>query len=472
MKDKAMTQDLGRHLELGKTILTCHCVPRTNLFSFTLPNQPFINHHWLSEVVFFLFQSLGGISSIIFFKVVVILLTFFIMIFTVRKKASIFWICVLSVPYILLFSERFDARPEIFSFLFLSIFILAIERYRQTKSFTLFYLLPFIQILWTNMHIYFLVGIGLVGFLIIEQLVLYGKKLDKRLLILAGGLLLLTLVNPNGLSGALYPLEVLHGYGYSIEENQNIFFLNSFFFNVHILIFEIIAPLLLISMAFIYRKKDLFWILSCLFAVVAAGWMIRNFPLFVIITFPAITYLFTTFEKRFLVSVKPASKKVINSCIFLGISCIVLITVINHIESPLFGFGFIDPGKVATDFFIKNNIKGPIFNNFDIGSYLIYRLYPQTKVFVDGRPEAYTVAFFDQYKKMQEDPTFFASQSAHYHLNAIIFSQTDATPWAQEFLRNIAVNKQWVPVYADGYIVILLKNNQENKQIIEKYTLR
>ncbi|PIP87416.1 hypothetical protein COW81_00305, partial [Candidatus Campbellbacteria bacterium CG22_combo_CG10-13_8_21_14_all_36_13] len=59
----------------------------------------------------------------------------------------------------------------------------------------------------------------------------------------------------------------------------------------------------------------------------------------------------------------------------------------------------------AVNFVLENDIQGNMFNNFDIGGYLIYRLYPDRKVFVDNRPEAYPAEFFEKvYKPMQESP--------------------------------------------------------------------
>src|SRR5439155_19342363 len=37
-----------------------------------------------------------------------------------------------------------------------------------------------------------------------------------------------------------------------------------------------------------------------------------------------------------------------------------------------------------------NHIQGPLLNNFNIGGYLIHYLFPQHRVYVDSRPEAYT----------------------------------------------------------------------------------
>jgi len=63
----------------------------------------------------------------------------------------------------------------------------------------------------------------------------------------------------------------------------------------------------------------------------------------------------------------------------------------------MFGFGLVQGNNQSAQFFIDNNIKGPLFNNYDIGGYLIYHFYPQEKVFTDNRPEAYSVSFFEKY---------------------------------------------------------------------------
>ena len=58
------------------------------------------------------------------------------------------------------------------------------------------------------------------------------------------------------------------------------------------------------------------------------------------------------------------------------------------------GVGLFADMNLSAEFFKQNNIKGPVFNNYDIGSYLIYHLYLKEPEFVDNRPEAYSVDFF------------------------------------------------------------------------------
>src|SRR5579864_8396776 len=72
----AITQDLGRHLLTGKIIVQTHHVPKANLFSYTYPAFPFINHHWLSEVVFFLLTQTLGLHGLLVFTTIIATVAF------------------------------------------------------------------------------------------------------------------------------------------------------------------------------------------------------------------------------------------------------------------------------------------------------------------------------------------------------------------------------------------------------------
>src|SRR3989344_5470671 len=111
----SINQDTGRHLKSDKIIWETKNVYKTNLFSFTEPAHPFINHHWLSEVVFYLLNGLIGLKGLIVFKAGVIVTAFFL-IFRSLPRAALGWPFLLAgIPTILVFSSRTDIRPEIFS---------------------------------------------------------------------------------------------------------------------------------------------------------------------------------------------------------------------------------------------------------------------------------------------------------------------------------------------------------------------
>lgn len=313
-----------------------------------------------------------------------------------------------------------------------------------------------IELLWVNMHIYFPIGIVLIVFFLIDYLILNRKRLNHQhtsILVLVLLLsVLVTLLNPNGLKGALYPFTVFQNYGYSIEENQNIFFLWNFVHKQSILFFFITVPLLFAALFLNFKRVlPVDWLISVSFTILAIL-SIRNFPLFVFATFiPFVRY--TSGLKFF------ALKKHLKIVLLILLIFLALFETQQIYIKKGFGLGVETGAKNGADFFIKENLKGPIFNNFDIGSYLDYRFYPKERVFVDGRPEAYPATFFLQdYIPMQVEESKFDNQDQKYKFNTIFFSHTDQTPWGENFIRQITKNSKWKLVYLDDFAVIWTKD--------------
>lgn len=462
--DLAMTQDLGRHLKVGEIIVACKCVPDTNLFSFVEPNHMFINHHWFSEVLMYMLHSAFGLSSLLTVKILSVLISFGIVLWIAYQKSQWYIVASLGVLYAFIFSERFYTRPELISFLFLSVFLWCIYQYQKHKKIQYLIALPFLEIVWVNSHIYFPVGAGLVGLLVVTEY-FKTRRISVPLLFIGGASLLAMVINPHGVKGALYPLTILNSYGYTIVENQNIFFLNTFFFNPRILMFEIIVSVFFVLIFLLRRRNDLFWMSVSTLATLSAFLMIRNFSLFVLATLPYFVWSLNTFMSRVSEDRQKAFRV---GCVVLAVISIGWI-MLYRFSSPFAWFSYAQSAEKAVDFYKNARITGPIFNNFDIGGYLIYTLYPQEKVFVDGRPEAYSVASFDRYKRMQEDSRYFATQAKTYNVNAIVFAHTDITPWAQKFLSWITQSPDWTLVYLDQTMIILVKNTEKNAEIIQKY---
>ncbi len=66
----AYNQDLGRHLLLGKIIWQTKHIPTTNLLSYTYPDFPFLNHHYLSEVMYYLLHQAVGDAGLLLFSII------------------------------------------------------------------------------------------------------------------------------------------------------------------------------------------------------------------------------------------------------------------------------------------------------------------------------------------------------------------------------------------------------------------
>jgi len=58
-----------------------------------------------------------------------------------------------------------------------------------------------------------------------------------------------------------------------------------------------------------------------------------------------------------------------------------------------------------------------------------------------------------------------------YKIDYVFFAHTDATPWADNFIRQIAKNPDWHLVYVDGAAAIWVRETDKFKTLIEKFDL-
>lgn len=475
--DTAFDQDLGRHIKLGEIILQSESVPKINLFSYTNTDFPFVNTHWLFEIFSYLFVNNLGVNAFLVFKVLILLLACFLTLRLTAPKN----IVMLPIAFIFahVLRERTELRPEIFSFLFtaLSLYILSSflrrqESNQKDQQNRIIFALPFIQLIWINTHIYFFVGLVLQAIFILQ--LIYNNlrsHLTSGKLKLMGSIFLLSIIfslmNPNGLAGLLYPLKVTENYGYQIVENQTIFFLESINFQNPNFLFVKISWVIILSalLAGLFKRKITVADLSiCLFGFGLSVLNVRGMPYLFFLSIPVVLKVINF--------VKPNPfLKTLNY----------LFTIILLVESFFYlngdyykykeqqyktGLSGQESIKKGMDFVLEKNLPEPIFNNFDIGSYITYRTYPRYKVFVDGRPEAYPASFFtDIYVPMQYDYAKFKNAEKKYGFKTVIFSITDQTPWGQNFLKNVVADPEWKLVYLDDFIIVLVKRESSNNLV-------
>lgn len=466
--DTSITEDLGRHLILGKIILETKSVPKINLFSYTYPDYPFINHHWGSEIIFYLVYSVLSINGLIILKTLIFSSAFLLPVFySLKKIRNPLYVITTGILSLEILRDRTWIRPEIFGYLLFSIFLVIVFKEKE-KAGKGIWLLPLCIVFWVNLHISFIFGIVIFTLFIADRLIV--KKMRREYVVILFLMLIVSLFNPNTWYGALYPLRIFQNYGYTIVENQSVFYLENY---AHRFLYGYFKTGLILSILFsipLIIKKKFFETGIILLTGFLSLFAVRNFPLFALsIIYPLayametiIDWIKTVFARLF------QGKRII-----ISFGCYLLLTAVlmnevsvlitNTYYTPYYpvirtGLGQVSGGKGAVDFFLFRHLSGPVFNNFDIGSYLIYRLYPKERVFVDGRPEAYPSDFFiREYIPMQENPGVWKKMLEKWKFKTILFSRTDLTPWGQQFLRRIVKDGEWKLVYSDDYAVILTR---------------
>jgi hypothetical protein len=480
--------DLGRHLKNGQLFIENGLIPKVNLYSYAYPDYPFINHHWGSGVLFYLIQRLAGFSGLSLAFIVISMITLLIFLNVATKYASFAIAAPIAVTVLPVLITRYEVRPELFSYLFCGLFLQILWGYKSAKlSSRWLFLLPILEIFWVNLHIYFFVGILLIAVYLFESLVVcvtQKKQQNIREQVKGLGVILLSTIlaaclNPAGISGAIYPFLILNEYGMPVIENYSVGAILRAGYNFLPLIYFLII-LGLVGLSWVYavmkNRSSLSlgnFLLSVVFFVMAWS-AIRNFAVFAYFALPlAAVNLKGLASGESETSSSPSILKV--SAALAGIASLLIIIKPAYFVSSnrgRVGIGLEEANGAAGEFFLKEKIQGPIFNNFDVAGYLVYHLYPEQRAFVDNRPEAFPAAFFtDVYFPMQSDEAKWTAISRHYGFNAIVFNYRERSVRGEQFIIRRVLDPMWAPVFFDKNIIILAKRDGPNQPVIAKYEL-
>lgn len=467
-----ISQDLGIHLTLGGITWQTHQIPTTNLFSYTAPNFPWANDTWLSKVCIYLLWTALGLTGLAVSKAVILTMAFALAFLAFYKKEVLIPTIVIGILTIFIFNDRTYIRPEMFSYIFLGWYLFVLFR----KNTSLLWTLPLIQLLWVNTHIYFVLGPAIYAIFIAEKF-RENQKLDKsnqKLLFIGLLIGLVNLINPLFVKGALYPLFVFQNYGLLVLENLSPFVLLQGGYE-RFSIYSLFLGIIITAVGFVLnykRFKDN--ILSgglFILVVVLSLIQFRNIGIFALAMLPI------NAKNFYEANIKIKSRQA-------GIFIMVILTILSimFIDNEFYNntnrerhFGFIrtpvGPQK-AVDFVRNNSLHGPIFNDYNIGGFLIWKL-PEEKVFIDSRPEAYPADFLqDVFIGMQQDPKKWELYSRQYNINLVFYDYLDSTDYTVKFLQNITSNPDWAFIYNDGWVAIFIKRTKDNADIIKKYEIR
>lgn len=355
--------DLWGHLFFGKLALKGDLV-RIDRFSFTAEGLPFINHEWLSEMIFALSQEALGNFGPPIIKVSVaifalILLWQAITVESLALKAIIFAVLVTIV------TPGFSMRPQIFSYLF--ILILGKFCSKKLNAIHLFLLFG----LWANLHGAFLFGLGILSANLIFKNEL--SKVTRFKLILSAAIG--TIVNPYGvklwgyllteLTNPLSSQYLAEWAPFNFQEREIPFFI--------LLTFLIIGSILLI-------KKIKLAELAVLFASGTLGLLsIRHTPLLALSNVALLSRIFGIFPQSFSIS-QPVKNFVAALLSFTAIFIVIKIPFSKGIQMGE------DPYPTAFVEYLKSNpICKRVWVPLHWGGMTLAELSPEVKVSIDGR---------------------------------------------------------------------------------------
>ena len=499
-----ITADLGRHIRNGELFIKTHQVISTNFYAYTHPDFPTVCHHWGAGVLFYLVTLSGGFIALSAFYAAILVLTFLLSMAVSRRSAG-FWPTVLMAAAALpLVGYRVEIRPEGLTTLFLAVEFLLLNEWREKRlSGRWLWIIPAVQLAWINVHILFFTGFALLTFFIIDAWVNEADRSRWQGLSFIGAVgLLVSLVNPFGLQGLFEPLNIFRVYGYKLAENQNVFFMMKRFegHTIYVYFLVLLAVSVILLGLRLFKERQIKAVLLDILILGFFGVMglkaIRAFSMFGFFFIPLTAVQLVHVIRLY---GGPWQKHIQRGLVIVAAGFVILAAVSPYFflspmrrsqlflqgeeekyRSSLFStlahpqvWGGLTPDAEGSAAFFQNQgLKGPIFNNYDIGGYLIYYLFPQERPFVDNRPEAYPEDFFAKvYAPMQEDEKVWAEMDRKYGFQVIYFYRHDQTTWGQPFLIRRIDDPAWAPVFVDGYTIIFVKRGGVNQQVIGKFEL-
>ncbi len=467
--------DTWWHLVSGRYIVENRTIPLTDPFSHTRLGAPWIDHGWLAQVFLYGLYALGSWAGLSLGVAMLVALAFA---FVYRQSIGNPFLRAFGVVLgAITSSVVWAARPQTVSFLLTALIAYLLDRYKRHNG-RLLPWLPLIVLLWANVHGGYAIAFILMLCYVIgeganrlldhrEDPVLSWHQL-RHLLLVMGLCFLAVGVNPNTWQMWLYPFRTV-GIGVLrdfIQEWQSP--------NFHLAWQQPFILLLLLTTLALARSgrradfTDLALLAAWTIWALLAG---RNIAIFALVSVPIFVQYGTEAWTRQLESwretgwaqplLDAASQPMAGGRILTLLNwlllMLVMVAALVKIYLPL------APGAVekatrdslpvdAVAYIQAQHPPGPMFNSYNWGGYLLFTLWPDYPVFVDGRTDLYDDAFLRQYLHIYVADDGWQDLLDKYGIRLIIVETNSVLA---KFLR---INPAWQEAYRDQMASVFIHN--------------
>jgi hypothetical protein len=454
--------DLGRHITVGNYIITNQVIPTKDIFSHTMSGETLVPHEWLSEVIFSIAYSLMGLNGVVLLTATIISITFTLSFHEIIGRGAFHLVALFTALVAAMASSlHWLARPHIFTFLFLALWIYRLEHVVEKKNERI-WVFPLLMLVWANSHGAFIVGFVVWGAYVAEWIWEFlhnqaDEQKGRSLISIGFFSFIATLFNPSGYK--LWATSI--GYirnNYLVDHTVEYMTPN----------FHLAGTLpFLFMLAFLIFLSGQGTQLKLRESILLAGWTImalysaRNIPLFAIVNAPLLGILVQSSIGRvqFLTQQNENLRKIesqLQGSVYPITAIFLIIIAFNSgikLDSAQLGNRY-DPTifpEHAVNWLEQNPQKGNVFNSFIWGGYLLYREWPQINVFIDGQTDFYGETLTREYEQAISTTSGWENIFTKYNIEWTILENKSPLALA---LQN---NYHWRVLYEDDLAVILHK---------------
>jgi hypothetical protein len=452
--------DVWWHLRTGQLMLANHSLFHSDPYSFTRLGQPWVNHEWLSQILIFSIYRVAGFGGLIVSFALVIAATLLMVFARCPGRPYLaalvtLWGAVASAP-------AWGVRPQMFSLLLASLFLLLLAGSERRPS-LLWWTAP-LMLLWVNLHAGFPIGLAFLAFFLLgesleaavhsERWVQAVPRL-KRLTLALVLCLALVAVNPNGFRIYSYPIETLRSPAMQkfIQE-----WFSPNFHDPNYLPLLLMLLALMAGLAFSPRRLRLRDLVLLLATIPTALRSMRHIPILVLVLVPVLSGLAEGWlEERGAKRLLLAGEKRATGRIVL-INILVLVAVLIFTGARVHQVVSLQPEteaqrfpRAAAAFLMRERPPGPILNHYNFGGYFIWKLYPQYRVFTDGRADVYGDAFMESFAATYYLRDDWSRPFKRWGIRTVVL------PPDAPLITALRASPEWQQLYGDAEAVVLTR---------------
>jgi hypothetical protein len=451
----ATDPDLWWHLSTGQWIMETGHIPHTDPFSFTRAGHAWVSHEWLSEVVFYELWKHCGAAGLIVFSAIITTAGFMLLYLRCSGKAH--EAAAATAFGALAAAPSWGVRPQMLTFALASLLLWLIEGGEDRPK--LLFWIPPLFLLWLNLHAGFALGLALllaygVGLLLEtasgntpwQQ----ARPIVLRVLLLLLACLALVPLNPSGAQLYRYPFDTLRSSG------MRSFIVEWFSPDFHESLYRpllLVWLLLLTALASSRSRPKGRVIVPLLLTSFAALDAVRHIPIFVLVAIPVIAAALPVAASS---QRRPDSSRfrpLFNMAVVILIGVFALVRWFSLARSQDARQAQLYPQK-AVAFLQASEHPRRIFVYYDWGGYAIWKLYPEYRVFVDGRADLYGDDLLRQAIKTVVDlRTGWRDILDRWKVEAVLVPPSCALAQA------LLLDPNWRAAFVDSKAIILLRTH-------------
>lgn len=480
--------DFFWHLKTGEWIWQNRSLPSQDPFSFTSVGvktdrlRLVMTSYWLSEILYYSFYLTTGMSGIILMRFVIVGALIYAM-YKRKHSDNIFYIGLLVIVITTLLYMYPIERPQFFSFLCFAIILRLLETIKdgdRAEGRWMLFRISIVMLLWANLHPGVILGQMVLFLYAVTEGVKFlhpslrplKKEVYKRLAVAALSGIIFSLLNPNTYHVWQDLLSPRPDINLNVEYFSTVRYF-SLYNNYGLILYWLVLLLSIIGFIADFKKADLTDIVLLAGTGFFSFTTVRYIPFFMIAALPVVAGFYSAARLLKIGRVLVVIISFISAAFFASNQRMNFKNLSSRTWIDTYTF----PVR-ASEFIVANSIQGNMYNAYMWGGYLIWRLAPERKVFIDGRvlsADIFELAEVIENANAGEreiaGKPMWKSLLEAYGVKYLIIPYAEPNGEVRRLFFTLITDRDWVPVFFDPGSVIFVQDSPINRDVIKQYII-